>query len=81
MDEVLRQIFDWKRVSSGTIYGRFFKKFTTSMNHEIFIEMYNYFLNQLHFDNDTIEVDGSTVTRYGQEEGSLRGYVPEISYL
>lgn len=26
--EVLRQIFSWKRVPSGTGYGRFFKKFT-----------------------------------------------------
>ena len=25
LDEVLRQIFGWKRVASGTTYGRFFK--------------------------------------------------------
>jgi hypothetical protein len=28
VDEVLREIFEWKRVPSGTTYGRFFKKFT-----------------------------------------------------
>jgi hypothetical protein len=26
LDEVLRQIFGWKRVASGTTFGRFFKK-------------------------------------------------------
>lgn len=33
LDEVLRQIFGWKPVPSGTTYGRFFKKITPSMNH------------------------------------------------
>src|SRR5882757_9187488 len=28
VDEVLRNIFGWKRVASGTTFGRFFKKFT-----------------------------------------------------
>ena len=31
LDEVLRQIFGWKRVESGTTFGRFFKKFTPSL--------------------------------------------------
>src|SRR5437764_8577247 len=38
MDEVLRQLFGWKRVASGTTFTRFFKKFTPSMNHRLFIE-------------------------------------------
>ncbi len=36
LDEVLRQIFRWKRVASGTTFGRFFKKFTPSLNHCLF---------------------------------------------
>ena len=28
VDEVLREIFGWKRVASGITFGRFFKKFT-----------------------------------------------------
>ena len=47
LDEVLRQIFGWKRVPSETTYGRFFKKFTLSMNHEIFIELYRWFFEQI----------------------------------
>ena len=31
LDEVLRQIFVWKRVASGTTFGSFFKKFTPTL--------------------------------------------------
>lgn len=77
VDEVLRQIFGWKRVPSGTTYGRFFKKFTPSMNHELFIKLYSWFFNQVKFDNYTLDVDSSVITRYGNQEGSLRGYNPK----
>lgn len=77
MDEVLRQIFNWKRVPSGTTYGRFFKKFTPSMNHELFIELYQWFFNLVQFDNYTLDVDSSVITRYGLQEGSQVGYNPK----
>jgi hypothetical protein len=76
LDEVLRQIFGWKRVPSGTTYGRFFKKFTPSMNHEIFIELYRWFFEQLQFNNYTLDVDSSVITRYGEQEGAKKGYNP-----
>jgi hypothetical protein len=76
LDEVLRQIFGWKRVPSGTTYGRFFKKITPSMNHEIFIELYRWFFEQLQFDNYTLDVDSSVITRYGEQEGAKKGYNP-----
>lgn len=76
IDEVLRQIFSWKRVPSGTTYGRFFKKFTPSMNHELFIKLYRWFFKQIQFDNYTLDVDSSVITRYGMQEGSKVGYNP-----
>jgi hypothetical protein len=76
VDEVLREIFEWKRVPSGTTYGRFFKKFSTSQNNEIFPELYKWFFTQLVFDNYTLDVDSSVITRYGNQEGSKRGYNP-----
>lgn len=76
LDDVLRQIFNWKRVPSGTTYGRFFKKFTPSLNHRIFIELNSWFFEQLKFDNYTLDVDSSVITRYGEQEGSKRGYNP-----
>ena len=76
LDEVLRQIFGWKRVASGTTFGRFFKKFTPSLNHCVFIELNSWFFEQLQFDNYTLDVDSSVITRYGEQEGSKRGYNP-----
>lgn len=77
LDEVLREIFGWKRVASGTTFGRFFKKFTPSMNHKMFIEIYSWFFEQLKFDNYTLDVDSSVITRYGEQEGAKRGYNPK----
>lgn len=74
MDEVLRQIFGWKRVPSGTTYGRFFKKFSPSLNHSTFIDLYSWFFQQLQFDNYTLDVDSGVITRYDMQQGSLRGY-------
>lgn len=77
VDEVLRNIFGWKRVASGTTFGRFFKKFTSSMNYELFTELYRWFFEQLTIDNYTLDVDSSVITRYGEQEGSKRGYNPK----
>lgn len=76
LDEVLCQIFGWKRVPSGTTYARFFKKFTPSLNHQVFIELYSWFFDQLQFDNYSLDVDSSIVTRYGEQEGAKKGYNP-----
>lgn len=76
LDDVLRQIFNWKRVPSGTTYGRFFKKFTPSLNHSVFIELNSWFFEQLQFDNYTLDVDSSVITRYGEQEGAKKGYNP-----
>jgi DNA-directed RNA polymerase subunit N (RpoN/RPB10) len=76
LDEVLRQIFGWKRVASGTTFGRFFKKFTPSLHHSLFIDLNSWFFEQLEFDNYTLDVDSSVITRYGEQEGSRKGYNP-----
>jgi hypothetical protein len=76
VDEVLRQIFGWKRVASGTTFGRFFKKFTPSLSHEFFPSLFSWWFKQLKFDNYTLDVDSSVITRYGNQEGSKRGYNP-----
>ncbi len=76
LDKVLVQIFGWKRVASATTFGRFFKKFTPSMNHHIFIELYSWFFEQIQFYNYTLDVDSSVITRYGEQEGAKKGYNP-----
>jgi hypothetical protein len=76
LDKVLCEIFGWKRVASGTTYGRFFKKFTPSLNNSVFIELNSWFFEQVQFDNYTLDVDSSVITRYGEQEGSKKGYNP-----
>jgi len=77
VDEVLRQIFGWKRVASGTTFGRFFKKFTPSVNVHFFKELYSWYFEQLHFDNFTLDVDSSVITRYGEQEGAKKVTTPK----
>jgi hypothetical protein len=76
LDEVLRNIFGWSRVASGTTFGRFFKSFSESRSYAFFIDLYSWFFEQLDFDNYTLDVDSSVITRYGNQEGSRKGYNP-----
>lgn len=45
LDEVLRQIFGGMRVGSGTTFGRFFKKFSPSLNYRVLQNCIAGFLN------------------------------------
>lgn len=76
LDDTLKEIFEWKRVPSGTTFGRFFKKFSWSENNRIFTTLGHWFFNQLKFDNYTLDVDSSVITRYGSQQGSVKGYNP-----
>lgn len=76
LDETVKQIFDWARVPSGTTFGRFFKKFSWKENNRIFPELNEWFFKQIKFDTLTLDVDSSVMTRYGEQEGSLKGYNP-----
>lgn len=76
LDDTLREIFGWKRVPSGSTFGRFFKKFSQAENNRVFPELGRWFFEQIKFDNYTLDVDSSVITRYGSQEGSRRGYNP-----
>lgn len=77
LDKTVKEIFGWKRVPSGTTFGRFFKKFTWSENNRIFTELNRWFFNQVQFNNYTMDVDSSVITRYGSQQGSSKGYNPK----
>jgi hypothetical protein len=74
LDKTVKDIFGWKRVPSGTSYGRFFKKFSFKENNRIFPQLNAWFFDQIKFDNLTIDVDSSVITRYGTQQGSKKGY-------
>jgi len=77
LDDTLRELFGWKRVPSGSTFGRFFKKFSQAENNRVFPELSRWFFGQIQFDNYTLDVDSSVITRYGSQEGSRRGYNPQ----
>jgi hypothetical protein len=76
-DEVLPEIFRWtKGVPSQSTYSRFFGKFDAEKNTKIFTSLNQWWFNQLSIKNITVDFDSSVVTRYGQQQGSQKGYNP-----
>jgi hypothetical protein len=76
-DTTLKGIFNWKDVPSQSTYSRFFGKFSLKRNTEVFPRIQQWFFEQLRFDNMTLDLDSSVVTRYGEQEGAKVGYNPQ----
>jgi hypothetical protein len=72
----LKEIFSWKEVPSQSTYSRIFHKFTWKRNDSVFPSLQQWFFEQLHFNNMTLDLDSSVVTRYGEQEGAKVGYNP-----
>lgn len=75
-DEVIKNIFGWKKMAGHLSFERFFGKFSKARNQRVFTEIYQWFFNQLKFDNYTLDVDSSVLTRYGVQQGATKGYNP-----
>ena len=75
-DKTLQAIFGWKSMPSQSTYSRFFGKFSQRRNTEVFPQLQHWFLEQLEVDNITIDFDSTVITRYGDQQGSAKGYNP-----
>lgn len=75
-DDVLKRIFKWKEVPSISTYTRFFNKFNREIVDAAFVNFNKWFFNQLPIEKFTLDLDSTVVTRYGNQEGSVRGYNP-----
>ncbi|MCC6182324.1 MAG: transposase [Bacteroidia bacterium] len=73
-DDVLKQIFEWKQAPSQSTYSRFFNKFDWKRNTETFVPLFHWFFNQLQFNNATLDLDSTVITRYGEQQGAKKGY-------
>jgi len=76
-DEVLRKLFGWEKMSGHKAFQRYFAKFGQAVNTEVFGTLYRWFFRQLHFDNYTLDLDSTVMTRYGDQEGAAVGYNPK----
>jgi hypothetical protein len=75
-DKVLQSIFGWEQMPSQSTYSRFFGKFSQKRNTEVFPSLQHWFFDRINVDNITIDFDSTVITRYGEQEGSAKGYNP-----
>ena len=73
-DAVLSRLFNWQRMPGHKAYQRYFKKFTHAVNQKVFTQLFQWFFSHLHFDNYTLDLDSTVLTRYGNQEGAKVGY-------
>ncbi|MEY2829595.1 MAG: hypothetical protein RIQ33_1453 [Bacteroidota bacterium] len=75
-DKALATIFDWNEAPAQDAYKRFFNKFNQTTNQKVGDYFYSWVFDNFKFDNFTLDVDSSILTRYGAQEGAKRGYNP-----
>lgn len=75
-DRVIRKMFGWKKMAGHKSFQRYFKKFGQADNQRVFTSLFSWFYHQMHFDNYTLDVDSTIVTRYGDQQGAKKGYNP-----
>ena len=75
-DTALGKIFDWKNTPGQDTYKRFFSKFTQAKNHRVSDFFYSWIFDNFKFDNFTLDIDSSVMTRYGVQHGAKKGYNP-----
>jgi hypothetical protein len=75
-DVALGKIFDWKETPAQDTYKRFFSKFNQITNQKVSDQFYSWIFDNFKFDNFTLDIDSSVMTRYGEQEGAKKGYNP-----
>jgi hypothetical protein len=73
-DYSIQRLFGWDRMPEHKAFQRYFNKFDMATNHTIFGGLYRWFFSQLKFDNFTMDIDSSVLTRYGEQQGAKKGY-------
>jgi hypothetical protein len=74
LDTSLQRLYGWEKMPEHKAYERYFRKFGIWENHQVFGGLYEWFFNNLKFDNFTMDIDSSVITRYGEQEGNSKGY-------
>jgi hypothetical protein len=75
-DAALGKIFNWNSIPAQDTYKRFFTKFDQTTNQNVSDHFYSWIFDNFKFDNFTLDVDSSVMTRYGSQEGAKKGYNP-----
>lgn len=75
-DAALRAIFGLTKMASVSTFSRFFRRFNQKQVEEVFAYLSAWFWSRVGGGNWTVDLDSSVLTRYGEQEGSERGYNP-----
>ncbi|MDR0305095.1 MAG: transposase [Chitinispirillales bacterium] len=74
-DTTLQKFFGWQRMPEHKAFQRYFAKFSFYGAFEkVFGELYRWFLSGLSFNNFTLDIDSSVISRYGDQEASCNRY-------
>ncbi|MFA5657627.1 MAG: IS1380 family transposase [Dysgonamonadaceae bacterium] len=73
-DTSVQRIFGWDNMPEHKAFQRYFEKFNMEVNQQVFGGLYSWFFNNLHFDNFTLDIDSTILTRYGNQKGAKKGY-------
>ena len=75
-DAALVKIFDWKTAPGQDAYKRFFNKFDLITNLKVSDYFFSWIFDNFKFNNFTLDIDSSVMTRYGEQQGAKKGYNP-----
>lgn len=76
-DHVLKEIFQWEHgMPSQSSLSRFFPKYDGELSDLIFSQFNQWWHNALDYNNMTLDVDSTVITRFGEQEGAELGYNP-----
>jgi hypothetical protein len=75
-DAALGKIFGWKRTPANDTYKRFFRKFDMEKTGRLSDHLFGWIFRNVQFDHYTLDFDSTILTRYGEQEGSAKGYNP-----
>ena len=75
-DPVLKRLFGFKRMANFKAVMRLFNKFSQSTNESVMDSLYGWMFGQIAINGITLDLDSTVMTRYGAQEGAVRGYNP-----
>ena len=76
-DQALCKIFGWDRSPGQDTFKRFFKKFDLERSSALSDYLFGWIFKNIQFDNITLDCDSTILTRYGDQQGALKGYNPK----
>lgn len=73
-DKSIQKLFGWSGMPEHKAFQRYFEKFNIPISYAVFGGLYRWFFDNLKFDNFTLDIDSSVLTRFGEQEGAKKGY-------